>query len=112
VVISFDLRFLINLCAFWLVDIRGALQLQTLIQMFFAGLIVPITFFPGWLETLARMLPFASTLQVPVEIFMGRHVGVDLVATLAVQVVWAVGLYAAGTALLAVATRKVVVQGG
>jgi ABC-2 type transport system permease protein len=112
VVISFDLRFAVNLCAFWLVDIRGLLQMQTLIQMFLAGLIVPITFFPGWLETLARALPFAGTLQVPVEIFMGKHTGGDLVGVLAGQLAWAIALYVVGTAVLATATRKVVVQGG
>jgi ABC-2 type transport system permease protein len=112
VIISFDLRFLVNLCAFWLFDIRGPLQLQTLVQMFFAGLIVPITFFPGWLESLARALPFAGTLQLPVEIFMGKHSGTALLATLALQAVWAVALYVAGSAVLAIATRKVVVQGG
>ena len=112
VVISFDLRFLVNLCAFWLVDIRGPLQLQTLVQMFFAGLIVPITFFPHWLESLARALPFAGTLQIPVEIFMGKHAGAGLVGTLAVQAAWAIALYLAGSALLAGATRKLVIQGG
>jgi ABC-2 type transport system permease protein len=112
VIISFDLRFIVNLCAFWLVDIRGPLQLQVLTQMFFAGLIVPITFFPHWLESLARALPFAGTLQLPVEVFMGKHTGADLVGTLALQAAWALALYIAGSGVLAIATRKVVVQGG
>jgi len=112
VIISFDLRFIVNLCAFWLFDIRGPLQLQTLVQMFFAGLIVPITFFPAWLESVARALPFAGTLQLPVEIFMGKHAGAGVVATLALQATWAFALYLLGSGVLAIATRKVVVQGG
>jgi ABC-2 type transport system permease protein len=111
-IVAFHLRFLVNLCAFWLLDIRGPLQLQTLTQMFLAGLIVPITFFPGWLQSLARALPFAGTLQLPVEIFMGKHTGVGLFGVLAGQLAWCVALYAAGAALLSLATRKVVVQGG
>jgi len=112
VVVNFGMRFIVNLMAFWLVDIRGLLQMFTLSEMFFAGLIVPITFFPHWLETLARFLPFAGVLQLPVEIFLGKHVGIELVATLATQVAWAIALLAAGRALVAAATRKVVVQGG
>lgn len=112
VIVAFDLRFLINLCAFWLLDIRGPLQLETVVQMFFAGLIVPITFFPHGLEAFARALPFVGLLQVPVEIAMGKHAGADLVATMAAQAAWAVALYLAGTAVLSAATQKVVVQGG
>ena len=59
------LRFLVNLTAFWLLDIRGPSQMVILTQLFFAGLVLPITFFPGWLETLARALPFAGMLQMP-----------------------------------------------
>ena len=112
VVISFNLKFLVSLTAFWIIDVRGPAQLVSLTQMFFAGLIVPITFFPQWLETVARLLPFAGTLQVPVEIAMGKHVGADLAGALANQLVWTAALYLVGSALLAVATRKVVVQGG
>ena len=111
-VVAFDLRFLVNLSAFWLLDIRGPLQMLTLVQMFFAGLFVPITFFPHGLETVARALPFVGLLQAPVEIAMGKHAGGDLVATLGLQVAWAVALYAAGKAMLSAATTKVVVQGG
>ena len=71
--------------AFWLIDIRGPLQMLTLTEMFFAGLIVPITFFPHWLETVARISPFAGVLQVPVEIFIGKHVGMDWPSRLASQ---------------------------
>ena len=112
IVVTFDLRFLVNLWGFWILDTRGPTQLVMLTQMFLGGLILPITFFPDWLETLARLLPFAGTLQLPAEILMGKHTGLGLAGGLAGQLAWAAALYLAGRALLAVATRKVVVQGG
>jgi ABC-2 type transport system permease protein len=49
---------------------------------------------------------------VPVEVLMGKYAGLDLAGVLAYQLVWAAALYLAGTAVLAIATRKVIVQGG
>jgi ABC-2 type transport system permease protein len=112
IVVTFNLRFLVDLWGFWLLDTRGPTQLMMLTQMFLGGLILPITFFPSWLESLARVLPFAGTLQLPAEILMGKHTGLGLTGGLAGQLAWSVALYLAGSALLAVATRKVVVQGG
>jgi ABC-2 type transport system permease protein len=112
VAVSFGIRFVTNMAAFWLLDIRGARQLVTLTQLFFAGLAVPINFFPPGLEQVARALPFAAILQVPIEILLGKHHGADLALALGSQLAWAVVLYLAGAAVVRMATRKVVIQGG
>ena len=39
---------------------------------------MPIVFFPAWLEVTARALPFASMLQLPIEIWLARHRGWEL----------------------------------
>ena len=75
IVISFGLRFLINLTAFWLLDIRGLAQMVVTVHLFFAGVAIPLTFFPAGLAELARALPFAGMIQVPVEVLMGKHTG-------------------------------------
>ena len=110
--VSFGIRFLFGLAAFWLLDDRGPYQILQVLILFFAGVIIPITFFPAWLEHLARLLPFASMMQVPIEIWLGKHTGADLVAAVGLQFLWALVLVMAGRAVLATATRKVVVQGG
>jgi len=50
--------------------------------------------------------------QVPADIWLGKHTGSDLVAALGFQVMWAVVLLAACQGVVRLATRKVVVQGG
>ena len=112
VTVAFGIKFATNLGAFWLVDIRGVRQMVTLTQLFFAGLALPINFFPGWLETLARILPFAAVMQLPIEILIGKHHRWDLVLTVGSQLAWAVTLYLGARAVLSVATRKLVIQGG
>jgi ABC-2 type transport system permease protein len=110
--VGFALRFCSNLSAFWLLDNRGVEQMVTMLVAFFAGVILPITLFPDWLQTIAGFLPFASMIQLPTEIYLGLHDGTEIAFVLAQQLFWAVALLLAGRALLAAATRRVVIQGG
>jgi ABC-2 type transport system permease protein len=110
--VGFALRFCSNLSAFWLLDNRGVDQLVTLSLSFFGGVLLPLGLFPAWLEAVSRALPFASMIQLPAEVFVGRRGGWELVGLLAQQVAWLVALLVAGRMVLAAATRRVVVQGG
>jgi ABC-2 type transport system permease protein len=112
VVASFAFRFLFNLAAFWLLDYRGAGILAMVVSTFFSGQIVPLAFFPDWLETLAWALPFAAMVQAPIEVWLGHAAGVELAGLLALQAFWAAVLLLLGRAVLAAGMRKLVIQGG
>ncbi|MFI6700919.1 ABC transporter permease [Streptomyces sp. NPDC050509] len=112
VVVSFALRYLVALSAFWLMDGAGVAQISFLAGTFFSGLLLPLTLFPGALGEIARALPWSSLLQIPADVFLGRRTGWDLVGAYAFQACWAAGLLVAGRLLQTVATRRVVVQGG
>jgi ABC-2 type transport system permease protein len=112
VVTSFAFRFLFNLAAFWLLDYRGAGILAMVASTFLSGQIVPLAFFPGWLETLAWALPFAAMVQAPIEIWLGHAEGIQLAGLLALQAVWAALLLGLGRLVLAAGMRKLVIQGG
>ena len=111
-VVSFAIRFVVNLLSFWLTDYRGAMLLAMTVTHLLSGLIMPLAFFPEPWDTVARALPFASMLQLPVDIFVGAASGSEIVAVLAIQAAWAVVLLALGRAVLAAGTRKLVIQGG
>lgn len=112
VVVSFAVRFLVALSAFWLLDGAGVSQVAFLAGLFFSGMLLPLTVFPGWLGATARALPWAAMLQVPADVLLGRHRGSGAAAALAFQAGWALALLGAGRLLQAVAARRVVVQGG
>jgi ABC-2 type transport system permease protein len=112
VVVSLAFRFLYNAAAFWLLDHRGILRLSVTVSLFFSGMILPLTFFPGWLHAIAQALPFASIVQAPVDVYLGKHTGGGLAGTLALQLAWAVALLTLARLALARGTRKVVIQGG
>ncbi|MEW2488224.1 ABC-2 family transporter protein [Streptomyces sp. NPDC048411] len=112
VVVSFALRYLVALSAFWLMDGAGAAQIAFLAGLFFSGMLLPLTLFPGALGEVARALPWSALLQVPADVFLGKHTGWGLVEAFAFQGGWALALLLAGRLVQSVATRRVVVQGG
>jgi ABC-2 type transport system permease protein len=112
VVVSFAVRYLVALSAFWLMDGAGATQIAFLAGLFFSGMLLPLTLFPGLLGEVARALPWSALLQVPADVFLGKYTGWGLVGAFAFQGGWALALLLAGRLVQSVATRRVVVQGG
>lgn len=110
--VSFAIRFLVAMSAFWILDDQGTQLLATTAAVFFSGLTVPLVLFPGWFGDLARALPWASYLQAPADLWLGQDRGWAALGVLGLQLLWAVVLLAACRLLLRVAERKVVVQGG
>ena len=112
VVVSFAVRFLFAASAFWLLDATGPRVLLSVLATFFSGLTLPLNLFPDGLRQVALALPFASYIQTPADIWLGRHTGLDMLAAIGLQVLWAVVLLGVCALVLRAATRKVVVQGG
>ena len=112
VVVSFAMRFIVELSAFWWQDANGVRVTFGLLQNFFSGFAVPLVFIPGLLGAVVRVLPFAASLQIPIDVFLGKHSGTGLLAALGLQAFWAVVMLAAGRGVLALATRRLVLQGG
>ncbi|MFF8955805.1 ABC transporter permease [Streptomyces sp. NPDC014894] len=112
VVVSFAIRFVVALSAFWLMDGSGVMQISWLTGMFFSGMLLPLNIFPGALGEVARVLPWSSLLQVPADVLLGTYSGWGVAGAFAFQAGWAAALLAAGRLLQTVATRRVVVQGG
>ncbi|WP_053729495.1 ABC transporter permease [Streptomyces sp. WM6378] len=112
VVVSFALRFLVALSAFWLLDGAGVASLVSIAGLFFSGMLLPLNAFPGLLGEVARALPWSSLLQIPADVLMGRHRGWGLLGAYGFQLGWAAALLGVGRMLQSAAVRRVVVQGG
>ncbi|MEW2415106.1 ABC-2 family transporter protein [Streptomyces sp. NPDC046866] len=116
-VVGFAVRYLVALTAFWLMDGAGINLMATVASIFFSGMLLPLTVFPGGFGEVVRVLPWAAMLQVPLDVLMGRHAGAGaggggVLGALAFQAGWALVLLLTGRLVQAAATRKVVVQGG
>ncbi|MFE0653032.1 ABC transporter permease [Streptomyces sp. NPDC059534] len=111
-VVGFALWYAVAMSAFWLLDGQGVVQVAWLGGLFFSGMLLPLNVFPGTLGEVARMLPWASLLQVPADVYLGTYQGWELAGAYAFQLSWALVLLGTGRLAQAAATRKVVVQGG
>ena len=112
VTVSFALRFMVNLTAFWLVDVRGASALSASAWTLLSGFAIPIAFFPETLRSIIYLLPFVAMVEFPVRVFIEDVQGAELLAALGVQLFWALALLGAGRLMLNAGARKLVVQGG
>ena len=110
--VSFAIRFLVATSAFWILDDQGTQLLASAAAVFFSGLTIPLVLFPGWFGDLVRVLPWASYIQAPADLWLGKHEGWAVLGTLGLQAAWAVALLACCRLLLRVAERRLVVQGG
>jgi ABC-2 type transport system permease protein len=110
--VSFTLRYLVNMIAFWSVDVRGFIGLYTVVIGPFSGLFVPVHLFPGWLRTVAYATPFPSLFQSPIDVLSGRVLGCTALGVVGQQVCWLGVLVAGGRVVTWRAGHKLVVQGG
>jgi len=111
VLVSFGLRYLAAVSGFWITDSRGVMASLMILSLFFSGTVLPLVVFPGWIGEFARATPWAATLQVPIDIWLGRSPG-GIGSALMFQLGWILVLYVAGLLVTSLATRKVVIQGG
>jgi ABC-2 type transport system permease protein len=109
VLISFGWRYLVALSVCWLTDDRGVAVVSLVLTTFFSGMMLPLGLFPGALGELARALPWASMVQAPTDLYLGKAAPGQ---TLALQAFWAAALFALGLLGTRAIRHKVVIQGG
>ena len=61
-----------------------------MLAAFFSGLTVPLVIFPGWTRDVVMLLPWATYIQIPADIWLGKRAGWELVGGLALTAGWAV----------------------
>ena len=110
VLIAFSM--LIYISAFFTLCSTGIRILTTSVMEFFAGAVIPIPFFPTWLQPIINALPFASMQNTPFLIYTGHLSSTQALQSVGLQLIWLIGLLVLGRLLMKKATGKVVVQGG
>lgn len=110
--VAFAFGFIVSCSAFWLLDIRGPSQLAWFTAQFLAGVFLPLVLLPDGLVEIARSLPFAAMIQLPVEVFLGLPAGGTVLGLWGRQALWFAALVAIGRFVMTRAERRVVIQGG
>ncbi len=110
--VGFAFVFLINATAFWLLDATGPMLLANVVLGFFSGFLLPLAYFPPWLQLVANALPFQAITNAPVLAWLGQSSGSQLGRVLVGQWFWAITMTLAALFVARRAYRHVVIQGG
>jgi ABC-2 type transport system permease protein len=92
-VLAVSLFFLVSLflslLAFWTEDIWAIRFVFGVVFLeFFSGAFFPLDVLPKWLQTVFSLTPFPSLIFVPLQIWLGKISGVQLIKPLAVSIFW------------------------
>lgn len=110
--VGYQLDALIDLACFWSTANQWALYIYGFVQALLSGAIVPLWFFPGWLLTATRLLPFQAVINIPVSLYVGRLSGSAAALGLLAEAAWCLALAGLTRYLWRAAGNRLVVQGG
>ena len=110
VVITYGM--LVYISTFFTYSPAGVRMVSVSLVEFFGGAVLPIPFLPTGIRQVVELLPFASMQNVPLRIYTGDIAGMQIVKSMGLQLFWIVVLIWTGKKLIAVALKRVVVQGG
>lgn len=110
--INTQINLLTGLFAFFVENNEGMMRLKRVSVDLFSGLIIPISFFPVWAETLLKWLPFQAITYLPSSVITGRIEGAEAYAALGTQIVWFVLLIIPIFGVWRLARKRLIVQGG
>ncbi len=106
------INFSVGTFAIRLKSILGLLRAKYFVLELFSGLLIPISFFPQAFQDVFRFLPFQYISYVPVLIYLGKISGLEILKSLAIQIIWFLALLAIGSALWQWSSKKITIQGG
>jgi len=106
------INFLVGISALRLKSIQGVMRAKHYLIELLSGLLLPLSFFPAWLDALSRLLPFQALAWVPASIYLGRVSGGALVLALLGQASWAAALALLSAWAWKRAAARLSVQGG
>ncbi len=87
-----QLKFLLGISAFWIVEPGGLMEIWNVLNGLFAGRLLPLALLPVWAQWLANALPFSILYAFPMSILLNRATPADLIGGFARQIIWIVVL--------------------
>jgi ABC-2 type transport system permease protein len=110
--LSCSITNLIAISTFWTTTGDGLIWILPAIAMILSGTIVPLAFFPDWLQSILKILPFAGLLDIPARFYSGLLPVREVFQYLALELAWTGFFVVLGLRLIAAGMQRVVIQGG
>jgi ABC-2 type transport system permease protein len=111
-IIIYHLSTIVDLACFWTTVNNSSTMIYQFTQNLLSGAFAPLWFFPGWFVAVDNWLPFQSTLNVPLSLYVGRIKLAGAWQPFVVQLVWWLLLALITRRMWRAADQRVAVQGG
>lgn len=109
VAVYVQLNLLVGLAAIFTEHTVGIQRAKNALLDLLGGVILPLSFYPEWAQTILAWLPFQAVAYSPVSVYLGK---LEPLRVIPVQLFWAAVLYALGRWLWRRAAVHLTVQGG
>jgi len=103
---------LVSISAFWTVSADGMAFILPAFVLVLSGAIVPLAFFPDWMQPVLKVLPFAGLLDIPARFYLGVLPPGQVFQFLALELVWTGAFILLGLRLMSAGMKRITVQGG
>ena len=99
------------ICLFTL-DEKGVVNMFMVLSDILSGLVVPVPFFPDYLQKISNILPFKYITDFPFRLYIGNISNTEVITGIFAQIIWIIILIIFGRLITKKALKKAVIQGG
>ncbi|WP_174732532.1 ABC transporter permease [Mesobacillus harenae] len=110
--INTQINLLTGITTFFLFNNTGLIRAKRVVIDLFSGLLLPISFFPVWAQSIMGYLPFQGISYIPSMIFTNGFTRVEAIEALLFQAVWVLILFLPIHLLWTLAKKQLIIQGG
>ncbi|MBM4761799.1 daunorubicin ABC transporter permease [Bacillus sp. B15-48] len=111
-IVNTQINLLTGLMTFFLFNNTGLIRAKRVVIDLFSGLLLPISFYPLWAQTIMAYFPFQAISYIPSMIFTEGFVGQEIYHAVFLQVFWVLILLIPIKLLWLLAKKHLIVQGG
>jgi ABC-2 type transport system permease protein len=110
-ILHFCINAMIGLSAFVVEDVSAFTWIYQKLAFIFGGMLIPLDFYPQWLQVIAKAMPFASAIYAPARLFVTPSVGL-FINVISLQLVWILALGIILTVIYRRGLMQLTVNGG
>lgn len=110
--INMQINLLTGILTFFFYNNTGLIRAKRVVIDLFSGLLLPISFFPGWAQQVMNYLPFQGISYVPSMIFTESFSRPEIIHAVWFQVLWVLILILPIQIIWLIARKQLVIQGG
>jgi len=110
-ILHFCVTAMIGLSAFLVEDVSAFMWIYQKLAFIFGGMLIPLDFYPGWLQAISKALPFASITYGPARLFVTPTPEL-FINVMTLQILWIVALSLALTFAFRRGVAYLTVNGG